>query len=91
MRIRLQVFPVTSGLDALFRDRKETLTVPEVAEMLNVTKPGVYKWLKEGVIPGYKLGSTWFILRDELKEALDAGANTRRVRAAALAEEDEEG
>ncbi len=72
---------VTSGLDALFEGRKETLTVPEVAEMLNITKPGVYKWLKDGVIPGYKLGSTWFILRDELKEALGAGANARRLSA----------
>ena len=90
MRVRLPVFFVTSGLDALFRDRKETLTVPEVAEMLNVTKPGVYKWLKEGVIPGYKLGSTWFILRDELKEALDAGANARRARPSAPTKEDKE-
>lgn len=79
MRTRLPVHPVTSGLDALFQGRKETLTVPEVAEMLNVTKPGIYKWLKDGVIPGYKIGSTWFILRDELKEALEAGANARRV------------
>ncbi len=79
MRTRLPVPPVTSGLDALFKGRKETLTVPEVAEMLNVTKPGIYKWLKDGVIPGYKIGSTWFILRDELKEALEAGANARRV------------
>lgn len=79
MRTRLPAHPVTSGLDALFDGRKETLTVPEVAEMLGVTKPGVYKWLKDGVIPGYKLGSTWFILRDELKEALEAGANARRL------------
>lgn len=79
MCTRLPAYPVTSGLDALFKGRKETLTVPEVAEMLGVTKPGVYKWLKDGVIPGYKLGSTWFILRDELKEALEAGANPRRL------------
>ena len=44
-----------------------------------MTKPGVYKWLHEGVLPGYKVGSTWFILRDELKETLRAGANLRRA------------
>lgn len=75
MRTRLRVHPVTSGLDALFEDLSKTLTVPEVAELLGMTKPGVYKWLKDGVIPGYKVGSTWFILRDELKQTLEAGAN----------------
>ena len=76
--MQLSVPPVTSGLDALFEGRNETLTVPEVAKMLGVTKPGVYKWLNTGVIPGYKLGATWFILRDELKQTLEAGANIRR-------------
>jgi excisionase family DNA binding protein len=78
MRTRLRVHPVTSGLDALFEGRNPTLTVPDVAELLGMTKPGVYKWLKDGVIPGYKVGSTWFILRDELKQTLEAGANAGR-------------
>ncbi len=81
---------VTSGLDALFEGRKETLTVPEVAELLGMTKPGVYKWLKDGVIPGYKVGATWFILRDELKETLRGGANTPRVRGAKSKQDDDE-
>ena len=69
---------MTSGLDALFEGRPATLSVQDVADIFNVSKPGVYKWLKDGVIPGYKLGVTWFILRDELKEQLQAGTNTRR-------------
>lgn len=69
---------MTYGLDRLFEGRNETLTVPEVAEILNVTKPAVYKWLRNGSIPGYKLASTWFIIRDELKDALAAGANIPR-------------
>lgn len=81
MRTRLWVHPVTSGLDALFEGLDKTLTVPEVAELLSMTKPGVYKWLKDGVIPGYKVGSTWFILRDELRQTLEAGANARRESA----------
>lgn len=79
MRRRIEVFPVTSGLDALFEGRPATLSVQDVADIFNVSKPGVYKWLKDGVIPGYKLGVTWFILRDELKEQLQAGTNTRRT------------
>lgn len=90
MRTRLRVGPVTSGLDALFAGRKETLTVPEVANMLGMTKPGVYKWLKDGVLPGYKVGATWFILRDELKETLRAGANVRRAASPEAEGQDED-
>ncbi|MBN0042237.1 helix-turn-helix domain-containing protein [Cellulosimicrobium cellulans] len=79
MRSWVQVSAVTSALDALFEGRSATLTVPEVAEILGMTKPGVYKWLKDGVIPGYKVGATWFILRDELKATLQAGSNVRPV------------
>jgi excisionase family DNA binding protein len=78
MRATAWVFPVTDGLDALFEGRRETLTAPEVAELLGMTKQGVYHWLRDGVIPGYKLGSQWFILRDELKETLRKGANEPR-------------
>ena len=69
---------MTRELDALFDDLPRTLSVQDVAQIFNLTKPGVYKWLRDGVIPGYKLGSTWFILRDELRAQLEAGANHRR-------------
>lgn len=70
---------MTDGLDALFEGRRATLTAPEVAEILGMTKQGVYHWLRDGVIPGYKVGTTWFILRDELKETLRKGSNAPRV------------
>jgi len=66
---------VSDRLDALFDGRPEMLSVTDVAEMFGVTNQGVYKWLRQGVIPGYKLGGTWFVLRDELRDALQAGAN----------------
>jgi len=69
---------MTTELDALFEGRSPTLSVQDVAQLFNLTKPGVYKWLRDGVIPGYKLGSTWFILRDELKAQLESGSNHRR-------------
>ena len=66
---------MTDGLDALFEEQPRTLSVSEVAEILGMTKQGVYYWLRSGVIPGYKLATTWFSFRDELKEALRAGTN----------------
>jgi len=77
-RMRLWKWDVTY-LDQLFEGRPETLSAQEVADLLGMTKPGVYKWLKDGVIPGYKVGSSWFILRDELKETLRAGANVKQA------------
>lgn len=68
---------MTSRLDELFDDLPARLDVPTVAEVLGMTKKGVYGLLHSGVIPGYKLGSNWIILRDELRDTLAAGANTR--------------
>ena len=65
-----------SGLDELFQGQPPTLTVSQVAQILGMTKQGVYNWVRDGVIPAYKVGSTWFIVRDELKATLRAGANT---------------
>ena len=44
---------------------------------------------QDGVIPGYKVGSTWFILRDELRQTLEAGANARREGTPPIAHESE--
>lgn len=75
MQISWRARPVTDPLDALFEGRKPTLEAGEVAELLGMTKQGVYNWLRDGVIPGYKLGNSWFILRDDLKEAMRRGSN----------------
>lgn len=69
------------ALDALFAGRPDVLSVEEVAEVLNVTRTNVYAWLRDGVIPGYKLGTTWRVLRDELKATMATGANAQRSRA----------
>ena len=51
------------------------LTAPEVADLLRTTRQGMYHWLQKGIIPAYKVGSTWVIPRDELKETLRKGSN----------------
>lgn len=66
---------MSDALDALFEGRPATLDVPEVAALLGLTKQSVYNWLRDGVIPGYKLGSVWVILRDDLKETVRQGTN----------------
>ncbi|WP_244296364.1 helix-turn-helix domain-containing protein [Pseudoclavibacter terrae] len=68
------------GLDSLFADLPEVLSTPEVAKLLNMSVPGVQKWLKEGVIPGYKVGRTWFVTKHDLRATFQAGANTKPSR-----------
>ena len=71
---------VTARLDQLFDGLPETMTVQEVADVLRMHSKGVYRWVREGIIPAYKLGATWFIVRDELKVAMEQGSNlSRRV------------
>lgn len=69
---------MTSRLDELFDGLPKRLGVPEVAELLDMTTQGVYKWIRSGTIPAYKLGSTWIILRDELRDAIASGSNLSR-------------
>ena len=86
MRSRWRTYVVTDGLDNLFAQRTEVLTVQEVADLLRMNKAGVYKWLKEGVIPGYHRGRSWFVVRDELKEWMRLGSNQGRTTGPAPSE-----
>lgn len=47
------------------------LSVEQVADLLGVQQPIIYRWLRSGEIPAYKVGATWVILRDEVCEALE--------------------
>lgn len=57
-------------LDDLFKDLPERVTVEQVAETLGLTNKAVYRYLSTQVIPGYKVGRHWLILRDEVKDAV---------------------
>lgn len=75
---------MTSRLDELFGDLPKKLDVPQVADLLGMTKKGVYQWIHQGVIPAYKLGATWIILRDELRDAVASGSNLAHKLPASL-------
>lgn len=91
MRTAAQVFQVTDGLDELFEGQGPTMTARDVTELLGITKQTVHNWLRDGVIPGYKVGTTWFIVTKELKETLRKGENTPRVRPPKNQPKNEEG
>lgn len=66
---------MSDRLDELFQGLPLQLDVHAVAEVLGTSTKGVYKWLQTGVIPAYKVGSTWIVLRDELKDTLAMSRN----------------
>lgn len=45
--------------------------------MLSVSPSTVYTWLKARRLRGHQLGTSWFIMREDLREALHAGDNFR--------------
>jgi excisionase family DNA binding protein len=63
-------------LDALFDDLPARLNVAQVADLLGVSHQAVHKWVRTGVVPAYKIGGTWVILREDLKDVMEAGSNT---------------
>ena len=67
-------------LDDLFADLPDTLRVSQVAKLLGKTNQGVLRWISTGVLPAYKLGDTWVILRDDLRDAMAEGGNLPRLQ-----------
>ena len=72
-----------SQLDDLFADYPEQLSIAQLMEVLRIQRSTAYKWLREGVIPAYRVGTSWVILRDEVKDAVAAGRNSPRAPQAA--------
>lgn len=66
---------MTSRLDEVLAALPTTLKVSQVAGLLSKSKQGVLRWIYAGILPAYKLGDTWFILRDDLRDAMAAGGN----------------
>lgn len=69
----------------LLNDYPPTMTVDEVAELLKVSKEVVWTLIRpvdrkgrtvEDPLPAYKVGKSWSVLRDELREWLLRHRNT---------------
>jgi excisionase family DNA binding protein len=63
---------MSDHLDRLFAEYPEQMSAAELAEALGVKNATVYKWLQNGTIPAYQVGTHWLILRDEVKAHIAA-------------------
>lgn len=66
---------VMTYLDDLFAKYPVTMSVPQIAEVLGRPVSTIYKWLNDGTIPGSKVGGSWVVWRDEVKELVASGRN----------------
>ena len=66
---------MTTRLDELFEGYPEHLTVQHLTKLLGKERTTIYKWLHEGALPGYRVGGSWVVLRDEVKDLLATGHN----------------
>jgi excisionase family DNA binding protein len=46
------------------------LTVPQAAEQLQVSERTVYEWLRDGKLPGRKIGKVWRLSADAIVDFL---------------------
>jgi excisionase family DNA binding protein len=49
---------------------KKILTVPQAAEQLQVSERTVYEWLRDGKLPGRKIGKVWRLSADAIVDFL---------------------
>ena len=60
------------------------LTVRQAAELLQAEERTVRSWLRQGRIPGRRIGREWRISEDGLHRWLNSGQSARRVSAFGL-------
>ena len=53
------------------------MTTQDISKYLGVHEMTVYRWLKKGVLPGFKVGGRWRSKRDVLDNFLMSGMNVK--------------
>jgi len=60
---------------------KTILTVPELANKLQISSSTVYKYAESGKIPSFKIGSSLRFLENEIEDYLKKTINEQRNQA----------
>jgi excisionase family DNA binding protein len=64
----------------MLRVDERYMTLPEVAELLKVSRRTVYRWIKNGELPAIQFESQYRITESDLKEFLDRRRTGREER-----------
>lgn len=57
--------------------RSPMMSTQEISKYLGVHEMTVYRWLKKGVLPGFKVGGRWRSKKDVLDTFLMNGLNVK--------------
>ncbi len=57
--------------------RSPMMSTQEISKYLGVHEMTVYRWLKKGVLPGFKVGGRWRSKKDVLDTFLMSGLNVK--------------
>lgn len=57
--------------------RTQVMTTREISKYLGVHEMTVYRWLKKGVLPGFKIGGRWRSKKDVLDQYLLSRMNIK--------------
>ena len=49
----------------------DIMTLPEVAEYLKISEVTTYKMMQNGKLPAVKIGRSWRVKRDDLKQFIE--------------------
>jgi excisionase family DNA binding protein len=61
-------------------DDHEILTMKEICDLLKVHPSTIYKLVKQGEIPAFRIGSEWRFRRDTMLRLLSEKSNVSRVK-----------
>ena len=59
--------------------RSQVMTTQEISKYLGVHEMTVYRWLKKGVLPGFKIGGRWRSKKDVLDQYLLNRMNIKTI------------
>jgi excisionase family DNA binding protein len=65
------------------KDKARILTVSELSEYLHIHRTTVYRMLKEGKLPGFRIGSDWRFSVEAIEQWLRDLAKTAAQRRSA--------
>ncbi len=54
------------------KEEIEVLTVEEVASLLKLSKITIYRLIKTGEIPAYKIGASWRVNKKDLESYIES-------------------
>jgi len=52
------------------KDDSQIMTVEEVADFLKLSKITIYKLVKKGQLPGFRVGNSWRFRKDKIYEII---------------------